>query len=121
MEQVRFERHKGKDILIVDLSQSRTQDEGISILERGEQTVKTQAPKSVLLLTNFGELRYDVNGVEAVKNYSSAITPYVKASAVLGVGGIKRVILRTVTRLTGRNIVPFDDMERAKDWLAEQP
>jgi hypothetical protein len=121
MEPVRFERHKGRDILIVDLSECRTQDEGISVLERGEQVIKSQAPKSVFLLTDFGELRYDVNGVEAVKNYSNAITPYVRASAVLGVGGIKRVILRTVTRLTGGNIMPFDDINLAKEWLCEQP
>ncbi|HBE72712.1 MAG TPA: hypothetical protein DDW31_01185 [candidate division Zixibacteria bacterium] len=121
MEPVRFEKHKGRDILIVDVASGKDQAEGIAILERGEQVIKAQAPKSVLLVTNVGELRYDVNGVEAMKNYSNAITPYVRASTVLGVGGIKRVILRTITRLTGRNIMPFDDMERAKDWLAAQP
>jgi len=120
MEQVRFEKHQGKDILMVDVAAAKDQNEGIAILERGEQMIKTQAPKSVLLVTSIGELRYDVNGVEAMKNYSNAITPYVRASTVIGVGGIKRVILRTITRLTGRNIMPFDDLDKAKDWLIKQ-
>ena len=120
MEQVRFEKHQGKDILMVDLSQTKDQNEAIAILERGEQMIKTQAPKSVLLITNIGDIRYDVNGVEAMKNFSNSITPYVRASTVVGVSGIKRVILRTITRLTGRNIMPFDDIEKARDWLAKQ-
>jgi len=120
METVRFEKHKGWDIMIVDLSRCENQEQGIAALEKGEQTIKNQAPKSVLLVTNVGDLRYDVNGVEAMKNYSNSITPYVKASTVIGVGGIKRVILRTITRLTGRNIMPFDNVEAAKDWLVDQ-
>jgi hypothetical protein len=120
MDQVRFIKHKGKDIVVVDVSQVANQDEGIAVLQKGEELIRTQPPGSVLLVTNVAIPRYDVHGVEAMKNFSAAITPHIKASCVVGISGVKSVIFRSITRLTGRNIHIFETMEQAADWLVAQ-
>ncbi len=120
MEAVQFVKHKGKDILIVDVSHTENTEERVEILERGGEIIRTLAPKSALVLTNVSDVAYDITSVEAMKNYASGNTPYMKASAVVGVTGMKKVILQSVVRITGRNIQSFDEVKKALDWLAEQ-
>ena len=120
MDRVSFVKHKNKDILLVDISDIRNVNESIETLQNGTRLIKTQAPKSVLLLTNVSGTHYDTDGADAIKIYSKENTPFIKASAVVGVNGLKRLIFNTVVKITGRNITPFDDVEAAKDWLAGQ-
>ncbi len=120
MERVRHVKHKGRDIIQVDLSDSRSEEESISILEKARELIDVHAPKTVLLLTNVTNAHYGPKGAEAMKAYSKANTNLVKASAVVGVSGIKRVIYQAIVRMTGRHIATFDTVEQALDWLAEQ-
>ena len=43
-----------------------------------------------------------------------------KAIAVVGVTGVKWIIVQSLIKLTGRNIKLFDTRENAKEWLAGQ-
>lgn len=120
MERISFIKHNGRDLLVVDISGIRNVNESIETMQNATRLIKTQAPKSVLLLTNVTDTRYDTAGADAIKIYSKENTPFIKASAVVGVSGIKRLIFNTIIKITGRKIMPFDDVEAAKDWLAEQ-
>ena len=120
MERLRLIQHKGKSILIVDLSNSRDKSESVEVLARAREKIDVQPPKSLLLLTDVSNAHYDHVAAEAVKEYSRANTPFIKASAVIGVSGIKRVIFQAVIKLTGRHIATFDAVEAGLDWLAEQ-
>lgn len=120
MERISFIKHKGRDILLVDISDIRDVKESIETLQNATRLIKTQALKSVLLLTNVSGTRYDSEGADAIKTYSKENTPFIKASAVVGVSGIKRLIFNTIVKITGRKIMPFDDVEAAREWLAGQ-
>jgi hypothetical protein len=112
--------HKGKLVVVNDLSSCASQDEAIAALAQAEAYVRTRPPGSVLLLTDVSDLRYDVHGVEAMKNFSSAVTPHIKASCVVGISGVKSVIYRSILRVTGRKIPLFESRGGALDWLAAQ-
>lgn len=120
MERVSFIKHNGRDVLVVDISDLKNVEESIAVLQSATRLIKTQAPKSVLLLTNVTNAHYDTAGADAIKTYSKENTPFIKVSAVVGVTGIKRLILNTIVKITGRKIMPFDDVETAKEWLAGQ-
>lgn len=105
----------------MDLSGLREPKDKIVVLNEARQLIDAQPPKSVLLLTNCIQTHYEAEGAEAIKAYSKANSPYVKASAVTGVVGIKKILLNAIVKLTGRNIVAVDTVEQALDWLAEQP
>jgi hypothetical protein len=120
MERIRAVLHKGKEILIVDVSNSRGADTSIDILAKAREQIDCRAPGSVRLLTDVTNTHYDAAGAEAMKAYSKANTPFVKASAVVGVVGIKRVLFQAVIKLTGRRIVAVDSVEAGLDWLAAQ-
>jgi len=112
--------HKGKHIVLNDLSTSKDTEEAIDTLNNTEAYIQAQPLSSVLLVTDISDMNYDLHGVEAMKNFSAAITPRIKASCVVGVTGIKGVIYRSVVRITGRNIMTIDTRENALDWLAAQ-
>ncbi len=59
--------------------------------------------------------------VRAITALAEANKPYVRAGAVVGLSGLMKVVYATVLRVTGRNLKPFDDLGRGKDWLATQP
>ncbi|MGC4120101.1 MAG: hypothetical protein QM765_37075 [Myxococcales bacterium] len=46
--------------------------------------------------------------------------PYVKAGAVVGVTGLKKIVLNTLNLMTSRGFRAFDAREKALDWLAQQ-
>jgi hypothetical protein len=120
MERIRPVTHKGKEILVVDVSNSRGAGTSIDILAKAREQIDCRAPGSLRLLTDVTNTHYDAGGAEAMKAYSKGNTPYVKASAVIGVAGIKRVLFNAVVKLTGRHIATFDTVEAGLDWLAQQ-
>ena len=120
MERVTMVQHKGKSIVFTDLSNMTVSDEQVAVLQQAEALVLKQPPGSVRSLIDFTGVKYNIPGVEAQKHFSTAATPYIKVSAVVGITGMIRVIYRSIVRITGRDIKIFDDVETAKDWLAEQ-
>jgi len=120
MERVRFITHKGATILKVDLSHSETIEANLEVLARAREVIATKPPHSLLLLTDVTKAFFNAKGVAAIKEWSTFNTPYVKASAVLGIVGIYRVVYEVVVKLTGREIVAFTTEAEALDWLASK-
>jgi hypothetical protein len=120
MDNVRTIQHRDREIIILDLKDVTSIEISLAAVNAAEALIKTKPPASVLLITDVSDTHYDLNGVEALKNFSHAITPFVKASAAVGITGMKGIIIRSLTRLTGRTIHTFDDIEQAKDWLVSQ-
>ena len=120
MERIQFIEHKGKQIIYFDLTDSKDPQESIKHGRQVRELILSQPPKSVLLLTNVVGAHYNPEASDFMKQFSSDISPHVKASAMVGVTGIRRIILSALTRVSGRPITVFDTVEQAKDWLADQ-
>lgn len=120
MERVRFIAHRGATILKVDLSHSTSVEENIEILDQARKIITTQPQRSLLLLTDVTKAAFNPKGVSAIKEWSSSNTPYLKASAVIGVSGIYRIIYEALVKLVKRDIVCFGTEEEALDWLASR-
>ena len=111
-------KHKGKDIVIVDLSDTCCEDT-ISRLQHAQDEIAKLPQQSVLILTNASNTVYNTRTSNAIKEFTSKNSPYVKASAVIGADGLRGVLLKTVAMLSKREIKPFDSQQEAMDWLAE--
>lgn len=119
-ERVKFVEHLGKSILVQDLTDSVSAEENMGVFDRTQEIVLSQPPRSVRLLTNVTNAHYSPEAVEHMKQFSKTVTPHMLASAAVGVSGIKKIVLQSLIRLTGRRIVLFDTVEQALDWLATQ-
>lgn len=111
--------YKQKSITYLDLS-GANQDQILALLDEAQGIITKLPPKSVLMLTNTKETTYNTTISNAIKDFTSKNTPFVKASAVIGADGLRKVLLQTVCMLTKREIHAFETQEKAMDWLIAQ-
>lgn len=120
MERVQFIRHGAVSILKVDLSHPTNMDESLATIRKAKTIVSTHPPKSLLILTDVTGTTFNTKAVGEMKNYTKFNTPFVKASAVVGLSGLQRIIYDAIIKVIGRAVVCFDTESQALDWLAQQ-
>ena len=120
MERTRFIEHRGKRILLLDYAGLRDTEETLREIGRSREVVRAQPPGSLLVLTNVRDARYNSAVIQAMKDLATHNAPYVKASAIVGMSGLHRIVYQTVVMMTRRKIQTFDTEAEALDWLASQ-
>lgn len=110
--------YKRKKIIFVNLANKNTGELIIGLLE-AQNEIEGMPQNSVLILT---DARYVVDNKEnsiAMKDFSTRISPYVKAYALVGAHGLRAVLMQAAAAVTKRSARPFDNRSDAIDWLAE--
>ena len=109
--------YNGRKIIFLDLN--GVQPEGIkSRVEGAKKIIMSSQPDSVLLLTDFRDMRYDRERTDYAKQVSIDIKPFVKKSALLGIEGLKKIIMQSLMVFSGRaNMKPFAEVKDALEWL----
>ena len=118
MERVQFIQHKGKKILHLNFADCKA-DEVLTVIDQAKAAIRTQALRSVLTLTDVTNTAFNSKVSDAMKEFVMHNKPYVVASAVVGVTGLKQIIYNAVMKFSGRKLTAFDSLAEAKDWLAE--
>ena len=118
MAKVEFIRYKDKQILFFDFS--GTPEEILPVIKEARMIIATQPPNSLLTLSDVTESKFNNDVREALKAFTLHNKPYVKAGAVVGVTGLKKVLYTVVMQFSGRNMPVFDTLDEAKDWLVVQ-
>jgi hypothetical protein len=114
--------YKGKNILCLDVSDLKLADkkEFSQHVTYAREIIQSRPPKSLLLITNVSNTGFDTEVAAVMGEYASHNTPFVKASAVVGVSGVQKVVLTAIKALTGRDFYITDSMEEAQEWLIRQ-
>lgn len=118
MERVQFIQHRGKKILHLNFADCKS-DEVLTVIDQAKAAIKTQAEKSVFILTDVTNTAFNTKVSDAMKEFVMHNKPYVVASAVVGVTGLKKIIYNAVMKFSGRTLTAFDGIPEAKDWLAQ--
>ena len=115
-------QHKGRTILYFNYQ--GLEDDGlvhqIRENEKGILSLIAQGKRDLLRLTDISGCYASPEIMDAFKDVALKVSPYFKASAVVGIVGGKKVLLDLVNRLSGLGVRPFDSLEEAKDWLVQQ-
>ena len=113
--------HKGKKIFYQDFSKNFFNADAVKAELLEVQKVVTAEPKgSVLIISDFRDTSVGSELLSSMNTASNATKAYVRKTAVLGVNGMKRKLADLLTALTGQQLKYFDDLEVAKNWLAEE-
>ena len=109
--------YNGRKIIFLDLK--GVEPEGIkSRVEIAKTLIFASQTNSVLLLTDFRDMRYDRERTDYAKQVSIDIKPFVKKSALLGIEGLKKIIMQSLMVFSGRtNMKPFLEVKDALEWL----
>jgi hypothetical protein len=114
--------YKEKKILCLDLSglELKDKEEFKSHVENAKKTIAQYPPKSVLLITNIANTGFDTETAAVMADYATHNTSYVKASAIVGISGVQKIVLITIKSVTGRDFFISNTMQEAQDWLVHQ-
>ncbi len=95
-------------------------DEVLTVIDQAKAAIRTQAQQSVFILTDVTNTAFNSKVSDAMREFVMHNKPYVVASAVVGVTGLKQIIYNAVMKFSGRKLTAFDSLAEAKDWLAER-
>jgi len=120
MNRIRYIQHNGNKILLQDFSGLVPGKELLATLDEARTVVQSQPPKSVVVLVDVTNMRFDKDSLDRMKELAASNEPYVKASTIVGIGGLLQVGLVAISRFSGRNFRTFLTREEALDWLSTQ-
>lgn len=114
--------YKEKTIFCLDIAnlQSKDKPEFYKYVKQAKEIIRNHPPKSLLIITKVTKTGFDTEIANIIKEYAQHNTPYVKASAVVGISGWSKIILTAIKTLTGRDFYLADTMEEAREWLVNQ-
>ncbi|MEN8905443.1 MAG: hypothetical protein ABF289_05740 [Clostridiales bacterium] len=115
--------YKSKEIVYINFAKKsvvRNKLEILEIIDEAKKIVSQYSPKSCLIITNLTSTGFDKEISNAFKDYAKHNTPYVKASVLIGLSGMQKVIFEIVKKVTKRNYFLTNSLEEGKEWLINQ-
>ena len=117
MQDPQLINHQGKSIFYMDFSGLKDINDIKSTVSKSIEYIRSQPDKSVLTLTNLDGIHFNTEIKNMFTDFISGNKPHIKASSVVGMTGLLRIVYNGLMRLTGRDIRSFDNINVAKDWL----
>ena len=115
----RFIEHKGKQILLVDVSHCGHKElEKLALLVPSYVTSEPRG--SVLLLADFTGAQFDRIAVDRLKEAAVFDRPHIKRSAWVGVENLPKVFFEHIKNFSQRDLPAFKTREEAMDWLVKE-
>ncbi len=109
--------HKAKRVVEIDFGGCKPGEFGPTIAQ-AVKLISASPPGSVLALTRFENVRFDPSTVVEMQKFLSAVQPYLKANALVGITGMKKVVFGGIKPLYKIPVELFDEPVAARDWLA---
>ena len=118
-ERMRFVKHKGQDIFVVDFSHCSAK-EMLILLDLVQASVKQHPPRSLLTLADFTGTHIDKKVAARAKEVLVLDRPYVKKSAWVGTESLPHVFYENFKSFSQRDLPIFATREEAMDWLVAE-
>ena len=118
-ERIRFITHKGKQVLLVDVTNCTT-EEMIKLARMVPKYLADETSGSVLLLADFTGSKFDKAAVESLKEAAVYDRPHLKRSAWVGTEGLPKIFYENLKAFTQRDLPTFRTREEALNWLVSE-
>jgi len=110
--------HKGKEILYEDYSNLKGDEIAIRVPIFSHLELQ-MGKKDMLLIIDLSDSFANKEAVKAFTEAGKVTGEIFLKTAVLGITGVKKILLNVVNRLTQVNAKPFSDIKAAKDYLVD--
>lgn len=117
MERAKFVEHKGQRIFSMDCTDASLEEMN-QIIEACAREVRSLPEKSVFTLIVAGGSSFSGATISRLKGLARDNAPYVKASAIVGVTGLYKIVFNAVSIFSKRRFHLFDTVDEALDFLA---
>lgn len=120
MDRVHIMEYKGVSITVIDAAHA-TVAQVIELLAEARTLITSCPPGSVRLFTDATQAEYSSASMAALRAFGLHNTPYILASAAIGLDNMRLLALNQVRAATGRPIRAFNERDHALEWLSAQP
>jgi hypothetical protein len=120
MGEAKFIKYRDVQVLRIIFPDKISKSEVLETLAQTKQIIGSQPLDSVYILTFLGGFTYDKDVSAAFKEYLSHNKPYVKASAVVGIIGLKKALYNSFVFFTKRSIKICDTENEGLEYLYEE-
>jgi hypothetical protein len=112
--------YEGKKFIYYDLSNLKNNAQFREFVEYAKKTVqKYPGDHSLFSITNIEGVVYDTETKAIMIDWISFNRPYIRQGAVIGIDGIKRIMVHAILELGDRNNMKFfRARDEAVKWLA---
>jgi hypothetical protein len=112
---------EGKNIIYIDFSHARSDEEFSTAFERIERAIASYPERSLYTITNLAGVRIDTLYKDNFIKYGKHNKPYVKKAVLIGLDGVKKMIVTTIFKKAGRDDfhIAFTK-EKAIEWILQQ-
>jgi hypothetical protein len=118
-DRIYFIEHKGKQILLLDYSQTDAQEMQL-LLEHVRITVAKHPRESLVTLADFSGATVDHAVAMRIKEVLTLDRPFVKKTAWVGSESIPHAFMENFSTFSQRAIATFKTREEAMDWLVAE-
>jgi hypothetical protein len=119
MDRVRFITHRGKRILLIDLTSCSAEDV-IERLTQVQRMVTAQPRNSVLTLCDLAGAQFSRASITRMKEVAVFDRPHVKRTAFVGAESLPQVFYQALKTFSQREFLRFETREEALDWLVRE-
>lgn len=120
MERITWSTLAGRPFFRLDLSGFQRPADAMPHLANARIPEQYQKPNHVLTLADVSNSPFDNSVKETLREVLAHNRPFVLAGALLGVGGLQRVMYTALMRITGRNSRIFSAEAEAIAWLESE-
>jgi hypothetical protein len=117
-KRIKIINHKGKEIIYMNYSNLK-EEEYENATDDIVNFVTNLGKDDLLVLTNVDGNFFSIDQVKNTRKTGTIIKPYIKKNAILGTSKTQQVFLKAMKLFSGIEMKPFENIENAKDWLAE--
>lgn len=110
-------QYKGKEIIYVNYG-DLTEDQMIEVLNLVERIILSDN-KLHLQLINISDAFATPGFMAAAKSFRQRTHHLTDRSAIVGITGVKALLLRSYNAVSGKKLKNFDTEEKAKEYLVE--
>lgn len=112
--------YKGKKILHIKYGGLKPQEMLDLVYTAAQMIIDAKAKgMEILSLTDLTGCHTNQEFVDLSKKQGMVSLPLTKKAAVVGVTGVKNILLRAVNRVAPNPRVPFNTVEEAMEWLVK--
>jgi hypothetical protein len=112
---------EGKNIIYIDFSTVKTIEELTGAMEKIERAIACYPENSLYTITNMAGARIDTLYKDNFIKFTKHNKPYVKKAVIIGLDGVKKMIVASIFKTVGRGEFPVAfTKEKAIEWILQQ-
>ncbi len=119
-DHIQFIEKNKVQVLLLDVSGMKPGKEFTHFIDDAQKIIHAKPVNSVRTLFDATGSFFDTETINILKEFTASNKAYVRASAVVGITGLMKMMLDIISRFSGRNFKQCASREEAIEWLIQQ-